>query len=375
MKIVSKFRCLLWVIALLTGRESVAGDSLRVTHKFYVQSVRRLSDPEKVTDTSAADALKPGDLVRMDDYLLVRVGDSNNVHALDTLLKKFPAGLILWMNGIAFPELKPLKLNPQTNELLFQLKCDTCKKTTFGIFYSYTARRASDLRAMPFNVQVGTKERPVTTDSKPIVIQLKVPWMGWAGYSAMALLLIAFVWMVARRGLLRDFVAFDSSVNIVHKAPAGVNEVFLGDIPYSMARTQLAVWTLLIAFSQIYIWVQLDELSGLNESVIVLLGISGGTSVIAKFIEASQKDSAQCLTAAQFYASKRSKGFFADLLGDEKGVSVHRFQLLIFTGGLSLYFNWHVIFYLELPVFSTNQLLLMGVSNSTYAGIKFNENK
>lgn len=375
MKNTNYLRLIVLLSWLATGQcfAGGGGDSLSVVHSFSIHSIRQVADPLKVADTSNAEILQPGDLIRIDDYLLVRVADTNNIHALDTLLKKYPGGLILWLNGIAFPELKPLKFNPQTNELLFQLKCDTCKKTTFGIFYSYTVRRASNLSRMPFDVQLGTKEKPVTVCGKTIVLQLKVPWMGWAGYSAMVILLLVFLIMVLRRGLLRDYIPFDSSVTIVNQKPPAANQVFLGDIPYSLARTQLAVWTLLIAFSQIYIWIQLDELSGLNETVIVLLGISGGTSVVARMIEAARNDPSKCLTAAQFYSGKISKGFFSDLLGDEKGVSVHRFQLLLFTGGLSLYFIWHVVYYLELPTFSSNQLLLMGVSNSTYAGIKFNE--
>jgi hypothetical protein len=85
----------------------------------------------------------------------------------------------------------------------------------------------------------------------------------------------------------------------------------------------------------------------------------------------------------QAQAVKRSKrdgqrgGFFADLLSDQNGNSLHRVQMLVFTFLYGAYFVAHFIdasasdaltaLKTELP---SSALGLMGVSGAVYAGFK-----
>ena len=112
----------------------------------------------------------------------------------------------------------------------------------------------------------------------------------------------------------------------------------------------------------------------ITTSAALLIGISGGTSVFAKIIEANhQKD--KTYSAQEFYDGKhKSKGFLKDLVRDEKGYSMPRLQMFIFTLIAGVFFVANVVRFLQLPEFSDGMLLLMGVSSSTYAGVKYGEN-
>ena len=72
-----------------------------------------------------------------------------------------------------------------------------------------------------------------------------------------------------------------------------------------------------------------------------------------------------------------SQGFIIDILSDSKGVSVHRLQNVLWmvaAGGLYIY-SVATNFSLPDPSIISNQLLLlMGISNGTYIGIKVTEN-
>jgi hypothetical protein len=62
--------------------------------------------------------------------------------------------------------------------------------------------------------------------------------------------------------------------------------------------------------------------------------------------------------------------FFKDILNDDNGVSLHRFQILIWTVVLIFIFIGRVIDTLTMPEFDTTLLALMGISGATYIGFK-----
>ena len=68
-----------------------------------------------------------------------------------------------------------------------------------------------------------------------------------------------------------------------------------------------------------------------------------------------------------------SKNWLIDVLTDINGISLHRFQILIWTIVLVSIFLFEVWKYLAMPEFSTTLLGLMGISSGTYIGFKFPE--
>jgi hypothetical protein len=70
-----------------------------------------------------------------------------------------------------------------------------------------------------------------------------------------------------------------------------------------------------------------------------------------------------------------SKSFFKDLVSDCTGVSLHRFQIAVWTLVLSVIFIYSVWSTLKMPAFNDTLLALMGISSGTYIGFKIPEQK
>ena len=68
------------------------------------------------------------------------------------------------------------------------------------------------------------------------------------------------------------------------------------------------------------------------------------------------------------------EGFLRDILSDDGGVSFHRFQMLVWTLTLGVFFMTSVLGVLAMPNFSGTLLGLLGLSAGTYLGFKIPEN-
>ncbi len=149
---------------------------------------------------------------------------------------------------------------------------------------------------------------------------------------------------------------------------------------FSLGRTQLAFWVVIISSSFIYsVVIHITpagiEVPAIDAVNLILLGIAGGTTTIAKVIDSSQKDNQGKSIPQQDYPSE---GFFRDLISDEKGVSIHRLQNVIWTIIVGALYIATVYYKKALPdeTVITSQLLgLMGISTGTYLGLKASENK
>jgi len=70
---------------------------------------------------------------------------------------------------------------------------------------------------------------------------------------------------------------------------------------------------------------------------------------------------------------KQSQGFLKDILSDENGISLHRFQIFAWTFVMVAVFIRQVTAYLIMPEFDSSLLILMGISSGTYLGFKVTE--
>lgn len=68
-----------------------------------------------------------------------------------------------------------------------------------------------------------------------------------------------------------------------------------------------------------------------------------------------------------------SESFWKDILTDANGITLHRFQIVIWTVVLGVLFIYGVYRELAMPQFSTTLLTLMGISSVTYLGFKIPE--
>jgi hypothetical protein len=142
--------------------------------------------------------------------------------------------------------------------------------------------------------------------------------------------------------------------------------------PFSLSRVQLCIWTIIISCSYIFLVLCKGCVMGpdsISTTALILMGISVGTTVVARTIDQSQVSSNR-------HQNEPSSGFFIDILSDENGISIHRFQNVIWTViAISVY-----LFFLDpsnckLPDLDTTLLALTGISATAYVAVKQGENK
>jgi hypothetical protein len=200
--------------------------------------------------------------------------------------------------------------------------------------------------------------------------------------------------------------------------------------PFSLGRWQMAFWFFLVAGSFLFLWVVTGrgDTDTITDSTLVLLGISAATALGAALapnpnrsvdtnaatpavnyradiaaakqtlrqLDATRKalaggkgsdeslksnaDAAEKARAAlrqseenlAEYHRTHPNQFLTDLLSeDNKTVTFHRFQILVWTLVLGVVFVSGVLTRLAMPTFSPTLLLLMGISSGTYLGFKF----
>jgi hypothetical protein len=207
---------------------------------------------------------------------------------------------------------------------------------------------------------------------------------------------------------------------------------------FSLARTQMALWSFVVIVGYVFIWIVTTDISSLTPGIVGLMGISSFTGLGSAVVDSSRKSdkknkrkqltdkrgkcelevenlsegisllalkksalplSTNCndqdvdinkrkeeLAAKkkeieQFEVAinqidqqleiKPSTGnFFKDILNDDDGVSVHRFQIFVWTIVLINIFIGRVIDTLTMPEFDAVLLGLMGISGGTYVGFK-----
>jgi len=179
---------------------------------------------------------------------------------------------------------------------------------------------------------------------------------GFVCLVTLAVLVWVFYWAGARTGALRD--------------PSALNPDF-HQRTFSLARTQLAFWTVIVVASFLYIYLITGVFSGvLNETALWLLGISSTTSALSLAAGNSGGNAGQ---PAPPPVAQRTSGFLADILGDSQGVNVHRLQMVIWTAVFGGVLVTRVLTGLAFPVFDKTTYALMGISSGTYIWFKQSE--
>jgi hypothetical protein len=175
--------------------------------------------------------------------------------------------------------------------------------------------------------------------------------------------------------------------------------------PFSLARTQMAWWFVLIILAYILIWTFTGERDTIPVSLLALLGISAATALSSAVIDngheqrnasatadlQAQKERLDATVAPGDVARpavdqrmadidarittrntpKKKSTFLRDLITDESGqVALHRYQIIGWTLVLGFIFIASVGRDLTMPEFNGTLLALMGISSGTYLGFK-----
>lgn len=307
-----------------------------------------------------------------DQYVCVKT-DSSGMALAEKNLDTFR----LWINGVCFPKLKPFYINQLGSALVFRLSVDTAQASPWQLFYAYPNYWTFKREVV---VNLGTtKQEFKNPKCERVELHTTAGWMVWVGYS----LFVVFMFLILKfgKGILRDVGLYSANgVKISYKSDEPTNAekgiINVSDMPFSLARFQFLFWLMIIFFGIVHIWGITDTLATPTGTVLLLLGISGGTFYIGKLIDkkpASADNKTPTEFVTDFIANKKSSGFMMDMLSDGSSISLHRLQLFMFTVFLGIYFLWEVIYGLSLPQFSDTMMVLMGISSGTYAGVKTTE--
>ena len=172
--------------------------------------------------------------------------------------------------------------------------------------------------------------------------------------------LVYWIWVLSYVGFIGLFIFLCANTNLIREG-TGVNGA------YSLSQTQLVFWTVLIIGGFIYSVVLTDLTSSLNPSVLLLLGVSIGTTGLASSINYYKKEKGAA-------SNKKHKNFLYDILSDGETLSVHRTQIMLWNVVFGIYLVFYTITNKTMPEISATMLVLSGVSSSFYLGSKIIEN-
>jgi len=140
---------------------------------------------------------------------------------------------------------------------------------------------------------------------------------------------------------------------------------------YSLAKTILAFWTFIIFFSICYIAIACGFLPTPTKGVLILMGIAIATTTAGTTIDTIQQQDPSIIRVQD----KVTKiGFLTDILSDAKGISIHRFQVVMFNIIYGCSFVAIVVSEYRMIDFPSETLALLGISSGTYALLKVSEN-
>jgi hypothetical protein len=275
--------------------------------------------------------------------------------------------LILFLNDIPLDGLAPDSCDAVKGRVRFTLA--RTDESTEGWRLLFTEPWEFTNRV---SVSVGPKGRlPWPTEAEDMVLVILPTFWVYTFFGGLAVALVVCVYLAWRTALLRD---------------RGEGVADGRQAPYSLSRFQLALWLFLVLAGYVFIWMITGELDTITGSVLALLGIGSGTALGATLIDQNKEEEAAPAAGEGPAAAPpaprlrpgqkiATRGFLKDLLSDEKGISLYRLQLFIWTLVLGVIFCSSVYSTLAMPQFSPTLLGLMGISSGTYLGFKVPEQR
>lgn len=170
----------------------------------------------------------------------------------------------------------------------------------------------------------------------------------WLALVVDLLIFFLLVWLVYRYDALRN------PMTPLIKKPS-----------YSLSRTQLFLWTIVVLCCVVGTWIVGGQIMNLNETVLILLGISVSTTAGATMIDSFKREEDD---------PSESEIFLKDIISDSKGaVNVHRLQAVAWNLVFMVYFIVQVWNQMSFPHLDSQWLILMGISNAAYLSLKPSE--
>ena len=266
--------------------------------------------------------------------------------------KNSPSNLVLFLNGRQLAKTYPVAVevaydqaHPELNELLFKLQRTPETDQTWddlivqqrnlrGLFLKGVSRKARP----SVGLEGGT---PAESSAEFEMVLLSLGWE-FVCIAFLCVTLAGVLVLGRKTSLLRDY---DGG-------------------PFSLARTQMAVWTWLLLNAYFFLFIMTwDPAVDIPTSILGLLGISSTTYLAAVLVDHNNTGKAS------------SQGFWKDICGGGDNIELHRIQIIAWTVVLAFVFVVRIFTKLSIPDFNPTLLGLLGMSAGTYVGFKFPENK
>jgi hypothetical protein len=305
--------------------------------------------------------------------VMVTVTDASNLLYIANQTSK---KIALFVNGNELSDLQPIVgKDLQSNTFTFLLERTSSNKDVWAPLFRNPILNS----VRPLIISVGVQGSiPLIVDPKARDRYLWViGWNWWTiGWlSVFAILLFIFILCAIYTNMLR-----------------GSHPDSTGRLPYSLSRTQAAFWLFIVSISFVFIWAVTGDVSTINGSVLGLIGISAGTYLAATITEKNQAPPSNTAAStstnipsapanqipnaiANIQKIRFIGHFLADILSEsgDTGVSVHKFQVFVWTIIVGIIFMVSVINELNMPELNGTLLALMGISSATYIGAKLNQ--
>jgi len=253
--------------------------------------------------------------IRFDDRVVVALSNMNfNADITNQ-------DLILYINDRPFDDITA-DVNQEESKLYFSLIKDLQQQEDpWDLFFKGKSSGSVDF-------SVGFKKGQTTPSQNVEITFFKPSSKTWAIISVVITVLLIIIFGI----IFRDVLIF---------RVVGTNR------PFSYSKLQLYAWVTIIISSVVYILILTGDLYSLSTSSLALLTISGTTTFLGILLD------------------KFDKG--------KDGLTIPRFQGIIFNLVFAIYFIYIVYTRLEMPEFSETQLILLGISSTTYATLKYVE--
>jgi hypothetical protein len=133
----------------------------------------------------------------------------------------------------------------------------------------------------------------------------------------------------------------------------------------SLSLAQILLWTVLVFSASFYVLVTSGKLLALSDQVLMLLGIAGVSSVLAKITASAKEEKGREIADIKPRDPK-----WLDLFQSEGRPDLGKVQMALFTTLAAVFVTGKIYGTMEFPELPPGLLTLMGISNGVYLGAK-----
>jgi len=133
----------------------------------------------------------------------------------------------------------------------------------------------------------------------------------------------------------------------------------------SLSLAQILLWTILVFSASFYVLVVSGKLLDLTDEVLMLVGIAGGSSVIAKIAAAARGGK-----EGKIVAPKPKDPKWLDLFQTDGRPDLTKVQMALFTTLAAIFVTAKIYGTLEFPELPAGLLTLIGINNGVYLRTK-----